>query len=123
MKSNQRRVPDREYFDHLRRAGAPHPEHFHFARTSAAEMAEALGWPYQKLLRRLQTGTLRATKVGDRWFFTSEQAALIRRRAALEDMLDTGRFPPAVVEALDNLDAYDSDCRLAEFCYGETDDE
>lgn len=36
-------------------------------------MADAIGWPYQKLVRRLQTGTLRAAKVGDRWFFTDEQ--------------------------------------------------
>ena len=117
------RVPDSEYHDHLRRGGAPHPEHYHFLRHTAPEIADAIGWTYQKLIRRLRSGTLRATKVADRWLFTSEQAALIRRQAALENMLETGEFPLAVIDALDNLDGYDSDCRFAEMLYSESEDE
>ncbi len=111
------RVPDHEYHDHLRRGGVPHPEHHHFLRFTAPEMAEMLGWTWAKLNRRLNAGNVRATRVADRWLFTGEQAALLRRRAALEEMLEADEIPPAVIEALDALDGYDSDCRLAEWLY------
>lgn len=89
-----------DYWDHLRSGGAPKPEDIlSTPMWSMSQVAGYLQWTGMKLHRRVKSGTFRATRVGDRIYFTQHQFRIAIIAARVEAMAETGRIDPILLEA------------------------